>query len=199
MLRLGSLLQRPAVVLLCVAASAAAAVLPTEAQVVEQVVAAPVVTPAPTPPPTPTPVPVFRPEAVAIPKLGVEAPIIPVGTEADGAMGTPSNARDVAWWEGMEVGRGNALLAAHRDWNGAQGSFWGLKSLVPGDEVRVWGQGQELTFKVAWVEQVDADIPAGDILGEQGAPVLTLITCGGVFDRRVRHYQDRVIARAVLV
>lgn len=149
--------------------------------------------------PTPTPVPLVRPERIVLPSLGVDAPIVPVGTEEDGAMGTPGNGEDVAWWHGTEVGEGNALFAGHRDWKGAQGSFYDLKSLEPGDEVRVVGDGEELTFEVLWVRQVDADTPeAPDILAQTDEPVITLITCGGVFDRSIRHYTDRVIARAVL-
>lgn len=36
-------------------------------------------------------------------------------------------------------------------------------------------------------------------MGPTSAVSVTLITCGGEFDRRVRHYTKRWIARAVLV
>lgn len=149
--------------------------------------------------PTPTPVPLVRPERIVLPALDVDAPIVPVGTEEGGAMGTPGNGEDVAWWHGAEAGEGNALFAGHRDWKGARGSFYDLKDLEPGDEVHVVGDGEELTFTVEWVRQVDADTPeAPDILTQTDEPVITLITCGGVFDRSIRHYTDRVVARAVL-
>lgn len=149
--------------------------------------------------PAPTPGPLVRPERIVLPALGVDAPIVPVGVEEDGAMGTPGNGEDVAWWHGAEAGEGNALFAGHRDWKGAQGSFYDLKSLEPGDEIHVVGNGEELTFTVQWVRQVDAETPeAPDILDQTDEPVITLITCGGVFDRSIRHYTDRVIARAVL-
>lgn len=150
--------------------------------------------------PTPTPVPLLDPERIVLPKLGVDAPVVPVGVEADGAMGTPGNARDVAWWQGTKAGTSNALFAGHRDWSGARGSFYSLQSLSPGDEIHVVGQGQQLTFAVQWVRQVGGDSSeAPDILAPTEHPAITLITCGGVFDRSIRHYTDRVIARAVLV
>lgn len=163
--------------------------------------AVPVVAPPLTPPPqpTPVPVPVFVPESIDIPSIELaDAPIVPVGTEPDGAMGTPGNARDVAWWAGIRAGEGNALFAAHRDWKKEKGSFYSLSDLAEGDEVIVRGQGEELKFRIIWVEQVDADIDATEMLGDQGEPVVTLITCGGPFDRSIRHYEDRIVARGVL-
>lgn len=148
---------------------------------------------------SPAPVPVFVPSDLSIPAIGLEtAPVVPVGTEPDGAMGTPKTAVDVAWHALTKPGAGNALFAAHRDWKKQPGSFYRLSDLKQGDEVVVRGEGKSLTFRVTWVEQMDGDVEATKILGDQGGPVVTLITCGGVFDRSVRHYQDRVVARAVL-
>jgi LPXTG-site transpeptidase (sortase) family protein len=149
--------------------------------------------------PTPTPVPVFIPSRIAIPALQVNAPIVPVGTESDGAMGTPKTATDVAWWQGMPAGRGNALFAGHSDWNGEPGTFQALGNLKPGDTVVVTGQGKSLTFRVTWVQLLSGGIDATSILGNQGAaPVVTLITCGGEFDTSIRHHLSRYVVRGVL-
>jgi LPXTG-site transpeptidase (sortase) family protein len=148
--------------------------------------------------PTPAPVPVFVPSRIVVPALQVNAPIVPVGTQADGSMGTPSTAQDVAWWQGMPVGKGNALFAGHSDWNGEPGSFQALGNLKPGDTVIVTGQGQSLTFRVTWVQLLAGGIDATQILGPQGAPVVTLITCGGVFDTSIRHHLSRYVVRGVL-
>jgi sortase (surface protein transpeptidase) len=148
--------------------------------------------------PTPAPVPVFVPSRIVVPALQTNAPIVPVGTEPDGSMGTPNTATDVAWWQGMPVGRGNALFAGHSDWNGVPGSFQALGDLKPGDTVIVTGQGQSLTFHVTWVQLMPGGIDATNILGPQGAPVVTLITCGGVFDTSIRHHLSRYVVRGVL-
>lgn len=149
-------------------------------------------------PPVPTPVPAFVPTAIELPSLGVSAPIVPVGMESDGAMGTPGNARDVAWWDGVRVGEANALLAGHKDYKRSRGSFYRLGELKAGDPVIVSSPEGTLTFYIEWVQQLGKDIDATQILGDQGKPVLTLITCGGAFNSRTRHYQERVVARAVL-
>ncbi|HVL80145.1 MAG TPA: class F sortase [Actinomycetota bacterium] len=191
-------LRRPAL-LLASAAALTAAIVPApqleQAPVAQEVVAAP--TPSPVEE-TPVPVPVFAPTEIELPTLNQTAPVVPVGVEADGAMGTPSNAVDVAWWDGVRVGEGNALLAGHKDWNKRPGTFFRLGELKRGDPVVVRGPEGELRFEVAWVHQLHRDSDAAGILGDQGAPTLTLITCGGRFDRAVRGYEDRIVARAVL-
>jgi LPXTG-site transpeptidase (sortase) family protein len=148
--------------------------------------------------PTPTPVPVFVPSRIVIPALQVNAPIVPVGTESDGSMGTPKTATDVAWWAGVPAGRGNALFAGHSDWNGDPGTFQALGNLKPGDTIVVTGQDKTLTFKVTWVQLLSGGVDATSLLGPQGSPVVTLITCGGVFDTSIRHHLSRYVVRAVL-
>jgi LPXTG-site transpeptidase (sortase) family protein len=178
-------------------AAATAAFVPVRTPAAPAVrVAAPVATPVPTP--SPSPVPVFRPVRLELPTLKVTAPIVSVGTDADGAMGTPKTAHEVAWWDGIMPGEGNALFAGHKDWNRRPGSFFRIGELKPGDPVVVQGDAVSLAFRVEWVKQVGGDSDGAEILGDAGHPVITLITCGGQFDRRIRHYKDRVVVRAVL-
>jgi len=148
--------------------------------------------------PTPTPVPIFIPSRIVIPALQVSAPIVPVGTEPDGSMGTPKSAAEVAWWQGTPVGAGNALFAGHSDWNGSPGSFQALGDLTPGSTVVVMGQGKALTFRVIWVRLMSGGVDATTILGPQPAPVVTLVTCGGVFDTSIGHHLSRYVVRGVL-
>jgi LPXTG-site transpeptidase (sortase) family protein len=148
---------------------------------------------------TPVPVGKFTPAEMEIPKIGVKAPVVPVGTEADGKMASPSGAVDVGWWNGRKPGDGNALFAAHVNWNGALGTFFRLKELKEGDEVVVRGEGKTLTYRVLWVKNYDGGIDATDLLGNaSGEQIATLITCGGQFDRSIGHHLERVVARAVL-
>ena len=141
----------------------------------------------------------FNPSEMRIASIGVEAPIVPVGTEADGTMASPSGAVDIGWWQGRRPGEGNALFAAHVNWNGRLGTFYRLKDLRTGDEIVVQGEGNTLTYKVLWVRNFDPNMDAGELLGNaSGEQIATLITCGGVFDRSIGHHTERVVARAVL-
>ena len=40
-------------------------------------------------------------------------------------------------------------------------------------------------------------LPTGELFRTDGAPVLTLITCGGRFDESRGHYFDNIVVRAV--
>lgn len=136
---------------------------------------------------------------IALPSLGVSAPIVRVGVDRSGQMVTPRNARDVAWLDqGPLPGRTqNVVLAGHRNWSGRTGSFDGLARLRPGDPVTVSMDDRTWTFAVTWVRLYDPkQAPADKLMGRTDRPTVTLITCGGSFDRSVRHYRGRMIARA---
>lgn len=195
---LGTRARRPALVVLTAIAVAMTTLGAGSSAPPPQAAATPP-PPTPVPTPAPTPYPVFKPETIELKSLGVNGPVVPVGTEADGAMGTPSNARDIAWWKGIRPGEGNALFAGHVKYSGVLGTFNQLKALKPGDQVKVSGEGQSLTFAVTWVKQVPADTNPAEFFAHQPIPVVTLITCGGVFDTSIRHHVDRVVVRAVLI
>lgn len=151
---------------------------------------------------TPVPVPVFTPLRLEIPKIGVDAPVVPVGTEVDtGRMASPGTAHDVGWWAGRKAGEGNVLLDGHHDWKGQLGVFYDLEKLEAGDEVVVAGEdGEKLTYRIVWVKNYDRKIDATDLLGNaSGKQLATLITCGGTFDTIARTHRERVVARAELV
>jgi LPXTG-site transpeptidase (sortase) family protein len=97
---------------------------------------------------------------------------------------------------------GNAVLAAHVDWAGAPGAFYELRHASPGNLVQVTSpEGLSVTYRVDTVELVEArvaDIP-GIVGGREGRSTLTLITCGGPFNRSIGEYEHRVIVRASLV
>lgn len=148
---------------------------------------------------TPIPVQVFTPVEMEIPKLGVRAPIVPVGTEADGKMASPRTGEDVGWWFGRKPGQGNALFDAHVDWSGRPGPFARLHELKPGDEVIVRGARGTMTYRISWLRKMDRNIDATEVLGNSGGgQEATLITCFGPFDRSIGTRRDRLVARAVL-
>jgi len=158
------------------------------------------------------PAPVFEPEPVAtgpwgvppiklaMPSLGVEAPIVPVGQDEDGAMSAPDDPDTVAWYRfgpGMGV-PGNVVLAGHINWNGRTRAFGNLDRLDPGDPILVVdtdGHGYQYVVESShWVRAEGA--PVEEIFASTGQPVLTLITCGGEYIAARREYLDRLIIRA---
>lgn len=139
---------------------------------------------------------------IEIPSIGARAPIVAVGLDAKGAMVTPRNARDVAWLDnGTFPGpTRNAVLAGHRNYSGRAGTFERLENVHPGDTVKVSMDGRTYTFSIVWVRTFDPNnAPVEELLGNTQADSLTMVTCGGSFNRRIGHYDKRVVARAELV
>jgi hypothetical protein len=145
------------------------------------------------------------PVVLKIPSLGVNADIVPVGEDPDGAMDVPPNPDIVAWWSlGYGTGEtGNVVLAGHVNWDfGARlGVFGRLRQLQAGDEVVVVDERlREYHYAVTWSRQVTADgAPIDEFFGDSQPAGVTLITCGGAFDVGAHMYVDRIIVRAVKV
>jgi Sortase domain len=148
------------------------------------------------PPPRPP-----RPVGLRVPELGVDAPIVQVGVQAGGAMEVPRDVDTVGWYRYGSVpgSPGSALLVGHVDSRSqGPGVFIELARLEPGDLVRVrTASGSWRGFEVVSRRLVPKDrLPEG-VFGRDGVPSLTLITCGGAFDRDAGHYTHNVLVSAV--
>ncbi len=135
--------------------------------------------------------------------LDVEAPIIAAGVEANGEMELPG-AVEAAWYRhGPLPGadEGSAVIAAHVDWSGRPGPFFGLRELPAGSIVVVeLSDGTEARYRTVETDQYEkADLPIDELFRRDGAHSLALITCGGSFDSRLRSYSDNVVTVAVPV
>lgn len=143
------------------------------------------------------------PVRLTLASLGVDAPVVPTGVnQRTGQMAVPSNVRDVAWYEfGSVPGeRGSAVLAAHVDLaRQGPGVFFNLRTVDAGEIVEVeFSDGSASLFRVEarTVYQKD-ELPLDTIFAREGAPVLTLITCGGGFSESSGSYDSNVVVYAV--
>jgi len=141
-----------------------------------------------------------RPTRLRIAALGINAPIAAYGVAANGEMDVPTDAGTVAWYEhGPAPGHeGSAVLAAHVDYNGRKGVFFNLADLRAGETVTVaFDTGAAQTFTVTDGASVAKQaLPVEQLFRRDGPPLLTLITCGGDFDRATRSYRNNVVVRA---
>ena len=121
------------------------------------------------------------PSTLSIPRIGVRAPIVGVGRQADGAMQVPDPGQ-VGWYRlGPRPGNpGPAVLIGHVDTRTGPDVFYRLDQLRPGDEILV-GQPDGTTTRI-WTRTA--------------RPLLRLITCAGSFDRTTGHYRDNLILYA---
>jgi LPXTG-site transpeptidase (sortase) family protein len=139
--------------------------------------------------------------SIAIPRFKESADIVTLGLETDGTMQVPTDPDTIGWYDfSAQVGRpGNAVVVGHVDWGGRLRAFGRLREMRAGDEVTIVDSlGRELTYQVQTTATVGAEAPPAEFLTQRGPQEeLTLITCGGAFDRASHQYLSRVIVHAV--
>jgi LPXTG-site transpeptidase (sortase) family protein len=140
-----------------------------------------------------------QPVRLKIPTIRVDAAIEYVGLAPDGAMDTPKNYSNTAWYSpGPRPGdQGNSAIAGHVDSTTGKAVFWDRSKLKPGDEIFVVGDdGVERRFVVTEVESYKrADAPLDRIFGPTVDRHLNLITCDSTsnFDRTKREYASNIV------
>jgi len=141
------------------------------------------------------------PARLALPSLGVQAPVESVVT-TNGVLGVPENPAHVGWWAGSVLPgspAGSAVLDGHVDSAAAgAGALFHLGDLRPGDPVTVTNTGGgEVRYRVydRHVYVKHQGLPAQLFTGA-GPGRLVLITCGGAFNTATRSYQDNIVVLA---
>jgi LPXTG-site transpeptidase (sortase) family protein len=145
----------------------------------------------------------FAPVRLLVPRISVDAAIVPVGQTADGRLAAPADYASVGWYQfGPLPGeRGRAVLAGHLDSRTGPAVFYRLSDLAAGDEIRLrsGGTGRELTFIVRETSQYSTDeVPLESVFGTTDGQELILITCEGRFDPDAGGYLQRRIVVAEL-
>jgi LPXTG-site transpeptidase (sortase) family protein len=96
--------------------------------------------------------------------------------------------------------QGSAVLVAHRDGRvQGHGVFYDLGNLDVGNRVVVTAaDGTRLLYKVVSRELIAKKrLPYEELFAIDGPPRLTLISCGGYYDRNNGGYQDNVVVTAI--
>jgi sortase family protein len=147
----------------------------------------------------------LAPRRVTIGSIGIDATSSGVGIDtAAGILGVSPNIQHTGWWvDGAQPGdrAGAVLIAGHVDKAGVgPGAFFHLKNAKPGDKVELTAAGgRTFAYKVVSVKSyLKQQLPA-DVWSRRGPARLVLVTCGGPFDRKARHYRDNVVLTAVPV
>jgi hypothetical protein len=145
------------------------------------------------------------PAGLRIPAIGLEATVAPVGVDRTGDFAVPPSVDRVGWYRygpGFTADRGSIVIAGHVD-SAAQGegAFFELGSLEINDEITLYDDsGASRAFEVVARERyAKTKIPLDRYFARDGRVRLTLITCGGPFDRKTGHYRDNVVVTAAPV
>jgi sortase (surface protein transpeptidase) len=142
------------------------------------------------------------PTRLLVPSINVNAAVEPVGTDAQGRMGVPSQASNVAWFKlGSAPGDvGDAVIAGHLDWTSSPAVFWYLGRVHRGDAITVVrADGSSVKFVADSTTTVPYDSSTDSLFTIDGPPSLTLITCAGAWDRQRGTYLQRLVVHAALV
>jgi hypothetical protein len=144
----------------------------------------------------------LAPTHVKISSVGIDTTSSAVAIDtAQGILGVSPNIHHTGWWvDGAQPGdkTGAVLIAGHVDSATAgAGAFFHLKDAKPGDKVQVsTAGGRTFTYKVTSVKTyLKADLPT-NVWSRRGPARLVLVTCGGPFDQKTRHYRDNIVLTA---
>jgi len=136
--------------------------------------------------------------SLAIPNIDVDASIISLGLTSLGAMDTPKNSTDVAWFNlGPRPGEtGSAVIAGHFGWKDGQSAvFDNLYKVREGDKLYVKdGEGAVITFVVRELRIFGEGQDATEIFSSNdGRAHLNLITCQGIWNKDKKSYSERLV------
>jgi LPXTG-site transpeptidase (sortase) family protein len=138
-----------------------------------------------------------KPVKLEIPSLEVSAPIYGVGLTKNGAMATLDGPTVIAWYKYSSIPgqEGNAILAGHRDWNGALGTLFYLETMKKGDKLIItFEDGHTETFQLESNHLYHQDHIPEHVMDLDGESRVTVITCAGKYIRGNGGYQSRAVA-----
>jgi hypothetical protein len=139
-----------------------------------------------------------RPVEVAIPGVGVSARVGAVGAR-NGHIELPP-VRRAGWFKGGprpgEPGR--TVIIGHVDTRNGPAVFADLPKARRGDAIQVTDAGGRVRrYRVVSAISVPkAYFPFAQVYAPTPTSTLALITCGGAFDSKTRHYDDNVVVYA---
>jgi hypothetical protein len=150
---------------------------------------------APALPPAPT--------RVQLPRLHIDAPVVPVAADVNGALAVPDDPSVTGWWDaGARPGAqsGTVVIDGHVDSaTRGLGAFFMLRETRLGDQVVLTtASGASSAYNVVAIRSyAKTALPAEEIFAQSTAARLVLVTCGGVFNRATHSYLNNVVIYAV--
>ncbi|MGW0117827.1 class F sortase [Streptomyces sp. NPDC003327] len=164
---------------------------------------------APAPPSAPAPAPAASavpvPRELVIPRLGLRAPIDPVGVADDGQMEVPKDPDRVGWYRyspAPGADQGSSVVVGHVDAKGlGLGVLYGLTEVRQGDRVRVVrDDGTTLTYEITARRTLGKTaLVRSAVFDREGPAVLNLVTCAGPYLPDKGGYQNNLVVTAVEV
>ena len=149
-----------------------------------------------------------KPRYLTIEKLDIHnARILEVGVTKEGALDTPMNIFDAAWYTGSDLpgDGGTALLDGHNGGPTKVGIFKYLPNLEKGDKITIeMGDGRLFEYEVydnksVLLSEADSQMAAMEISPVKGQESISIISCTGEWSQTRQTYLSRQFLRAVRV
>jgi hypothetical protein len=126
------------------------------------------------------------PTWVSIPAIGVDAPVVNVGLDAEGWVAAPPPGEEhlAGWYDGAVTPgeRGTSVLVGHVDAAAGPAVFYELGAMLPGDTVEVIREdGTAVEFTVYEIAVFDKDRFPPRVYRDTARAELRVITCGGSY------------------
>ncbi|MFC8015496.1 class F sortase, partial [Streptomyces cinereoruber] len=143
------------------------------------------------------------PKELSVPRLGLRAPVDPVGVADDGLTEVPPDPDRVGWYRFSPAPgspEGSSVVVGHVDAEGrGLGVLNGLNEVRQGDRVVIGRRdGSVVAYRVVARRTVGKeDLAESGAFRRDGRPVLTLITCAGPYLPDNGGYQNNLVVTAV--
>lgn len=152
--------------------------------------------------PTPASAAASPPVWLSITALQIDAPVIAEGVSSDGQMAIPERIDTLGWYKwgpAPGAGAGSIVIVGHVDSAvDGLGAFFTLKNIPDGAAIAVTTADHRIhRYRVVARESfAKSNEPLAALFARTGAPRLTLITCGGTFNRATHSYDDNIVVTA---
>lgn len=140
------------------------------------------------------------PKYIDIPAINVhQTRIISLGQQANGQIANPDNIYDAGWYKASsKPGQAGAMfIYGHLSSWTADGAFFNLKKLKPGDKITITrGDNTTYTYLVDSLKSYPAaNVDMGAVLApdKAGTPGLNLMTCGGSIIKGTSEFTERLV------
>lgn len=136
------------------------------------------------------------PSRLRIQRIGVDVNIQKLGVGTNGEMEVPNNSTDAGWFSLGSVpgNNGSAVIAGHFDTeDGEKGVFANLDKLEKDDEIEVQDATGNVIKFVVRNSKIYNPGYAEEIFSVNTGRYLNLITCDGIWNKKIKSYNKRLI------
>lgn len=149
-------------------------------------------------------VPAGQPREVELPALGKSGCIQKVGVDQEDKIAVPTSIHVAGWFVDSPLPgeKGVSIIDGHVQGRYEDGIFKNINSLKQGETIKIeYGNGSVREFKVVDTDDYSVEQASQEQFKQLDniTNQLTLLTCGGNFDRASESYDQRTIVRATLL